>query len=191
MLILLNTKKKVLIVEYLIVDFLTIKELVQYCNINLDSKEYYKIYLKKKMFNTISFNISIVLKCYNYDLFYIKISKLNYLLSEINDIEYNLKFNIIVNNLINILLNYIGSRLPTICIDGKYGYYNINYLFLLIYYGATIDIKSLNNHFGIKVYKKYYNLISENMEHNIKTTTNKILSVNNDITLKLIDKYFY
>ena len=191
MLILLNTIKKVLIVEYLIVDFLTIKELVKYCNINLDSKEYYKIYLKKKMFNTISLNINIALKCYNYDLFYKKIRKLNYLLSEINDIGYSLKFNIIVNNLINILLNYIGSRLPTICIDGKYGYYDINYLFLLIYYGATIDIKSLNNHFGITVYKKYYNLISENMEHNIKTTTNKILNVNNDITLKLIDKYFY
>lgn len=115
-------------------------------------------------------------------------------------VKISISFNNYLDILVNILLNDIGSSLPTIWINSTAGYYDIRYLFDLLYYGGRIEETNITNIWSKIIYEIYYSKIIDivpinsliiNNFHNREIDINvlcKLYPSNN--TMKILKKDF-
>lgn len=139
-------------------DFLDYKD---YSNLLIVSGEYYFLldkydsYLKDKKF-----------KLVNKFLVYFKYQKFVLGLKNL-DTFYLDKILLKVFNLINI---------PTIWKNYSECYYDIRYIFELIYRGARIDLEKINDKFNKSIYHLYYDNIIKNLSSSRDLTIHNLLS---------------
>ena len=83
----------------------------------------------------------------------------------------------ILNNLLNILFNHFDIKLPTVWKSHSCGFYDVRFLFELLFYGGSILETDILDYHSKLMYKLYYDKIKQNIVNDKSESIINLLTI--------------